>query len=563
MQRWLKYVLLMAFLVNFVPQAYAGFNTSTVIMQIGNPYAVVDGAASELQIAPQIKDGTTLVPLRSLMEIFGVEVVWNTADKEITLRQGETTIRLLTESNEAVVDGARYPLNGALVVEDGITLVPLRFLVENLNYRVTFMPTTKEIYVEQLPLPNLPPIAQFEILKDTVAQGETVIYTDNSFDPDGDELVERKWVGKKKAFFAPGCYEVSLQVKDSNGLWSKPFTRVVRVTNEVKMDELTYNLNNPLPGQLLNMSNIPVLEMKKLDPVVILNKEKIMISNSPEIIPREGILYSDVLSGDNRLYYHHINGTNKAIRIYLLVINQGTQPVKLEVKKWGTAGPADPIAVGRAAAYRYLDFSVSNAQSLELQPGEKVIINKGALNDVKPGQTVHGIFGINASDDLQFTVAAVSSPEQLEKLEKLPLLSHDGKHIRGTFLRANRNVAVRLKVKEPTRLVVADGEEDSFLYGKDGEQLIRNKGNYGLSYRITIRTEYRVGVLFSARGGVFAGAGNWDGETFYLPNQGILQPKEGCVIGVVEPGREKVLEFIPPAGSYLPVNLIFIPFKLR
>ncbi len=560
MQRCLKYVLLMALLVNFVPLAYAGSDTSTVIMQIGSSQAVVDGIASELQISPQIKDDTALVPLRSIVEIFGTQVEWNTVDKEITLRQGETIIRLLTERNEAVIDEIVYPLSGTLVVEDGITLVPLRFLVENLNYQVFFMPSTKEIYIKQLPPPNLPPKAQFEVLNDTVAQGETVIYTENSYDPDGDELVERKWVGKKRAFFAPGDYKVSLQVKDSNGSWSEPFTRVIRVTNEVKKDELTYNLDNPLPGQPLDMSNIPVLEFEKLDPVVILNQEKIMISNSPEIVSQEGILYRDVLSGDNRLYYHHINGTNKAIKIYLLAVNQGAQPVTLEVRRWGTAGPADPLAVGRAAAYRFLNSKLSNTQYLEVQPGEKVVINKEALNDVEPGQTIHGIFGVNASDDLQFTVVAVSSPEQLDKLEGKPLLSHDGKHTRGTFLRANRNVTMRLNIKKPARLVVADGEGDLFLYGKDGEQLTRNKGNYGLIYRIAIRTEFPVGVLFSARGGVFAGAGNWDGQAFNLPNQGLLQPKGGCMIGVVEPGEEKVLEFIPPAGSYLPVNLIFIPF---
>jgi hypothetical protein len=32
------------------------------------------------------------------------------------------------------------------------------------------------------------------------------------------------------------------------------------------------------------------------------------------------------------------------------------------------------------------------------------------------------------------------------------------------------------------------------------------------------------------------------------------------MIGVIEPGEREVLTFIPPAASFLPVNLIFIPF---
>ncbi|MCG8403186.1 MAG: copper amine oxidase N-terminal domain-containing protein [Firmicutes bacterium] len=561
MKLFLKHIFLLGFLVAFASPAVAASPANTVIMQIDSQHAVVDGAVNELQTAPSIRDGVTLVPLRFIVEVFGAEVVWNTADKEITLRQGERVIRFWPGSSEVVVDGTVHAITGAPVVENGVTLVPLRFLVKNLDYEINFLPVTKEIHIKQLPPPNLPPVAEFEISNDTVAQGETVYYKEKSFDPDGDELVESKWSGRERAFFAPGDHEVSLQVKDKHGAWSEPYTVVIRVTDEVKMDEITYNLHNPIAGQPLNMADIPVLEIKPLDPVVMMNKEKIMISNSPETLQRDGILYSDVLSGENRLYYHHLNGSNKTKSIYLLAVNQGTNTVDLTVNKWGVAGPADPLAVGRLAAHRYLNFKHPDMpQSYKLLPGEKVILNEGSSNVVKPGQTTHGIFGVNADNDLLFAVVAAGSREQLAEFEKLPVLARDGKHIRGTYLRANRNVAVRLNTKQPARLVVADGDDDSFLYGKDEEVIYRNKGNYGLIYRINIQSKYRVGVLFSARGGVFAGAGAWQGEAFNLPNQGILKAREGCVIGIVEPGQERTLEFIPPAGSYLPINLIFIPF---
>ncbi len=560
MQRCLQIFFVFFFFIGFVPPAVAG-PANDVVLQIGSSQAEIDGAFHDLQTAPCIKDDVTLVPLRFITEAFGAEVVWNAEDKGITLRHKEMVLQFWPEKSEAFVDDTVQTMAGAPVVEDGVTLVPLRFLVENLKYEVNFLSVTKKIYIKQLPPSNQPPVAKFEVLKDTVAQGETVVYKDTSFDPDGDELLESKWLGNERAFFAPGDYEVSLQVEDKHGLWSEPYTRVITVTDEVEMNELTYNLHNPIPGQRMNMSDIPVLEIDRLNPVVMMNKEKIMISNSPETVLMDGILYRDVLIGENRLYYHHLNGSNKTKTIYLLAVNQGTDPVELAVNKWGTAGPGDPMAVGRQAAFRYLDFKYPDeAQSLELLPGEMVVLNEGAGNVIKPGQTTHGIFGINAADDLSFVVVAVSSLAQLDDFKKLPLLSRDGKHIRGTYLRANRSVAVRLNTDMPARLVIADGEEDSFLYGKDEEVIYRNKGNYGLSYRINIQTEHRVGVLFSSRGGVFAGAGAWNGKAFNLPNQGILQAQEGCMIGVVEPGPETTLEFIPPAGSYLPINLIFIPF---
>ncbi len=562
MHRCLRAFFLFSLLFAFASPTAAGSPANSVTMQVGSPQAEVDGRFYELQASPCIKDDVTLVPLRFIIEAFGAEVTWNIEDKSITLRQGEREIRFWPDKSEALINGAAKTMAGVPVVENDVTLVPVRFLVENLDYEVNFQPVTKHILIKQLPPPNQPPVAEFEVLRDTVAQGETMVYTDTSFDPDGDELTESKWTGNERAFFAPGEYEVSLQVKDRHGLWSEPCTRVIKVTDKVEMDELTYNLHHPIPGWRMDMSDIPVLEIERLNPVVMMNKEKIMVSNSPETILRDGILYQDVLSGENRLYYHHLNGSDKTKIIYLVAVNQGKEPVKMTVRKWGTAGPGDPMGVGRLAAYNYLDFKYPDVpQSLELQPGEMMVLNEDSGNVIRPGLTTHGIFGVSVEGDLLFAAVAVSSPGQLDDFaKKLPLLARDGLHIRGTYLRANRTVNVRLNKEQPARLVIADGEDDSFLYGKDEEVIYRNKGNYGLCYRINIQTKHRVGVLFSSRGGVFAGAGAWDGEAFSLPSEGILQAREGCVIGVVEPGPEKVLEFIPPAGSYLPINLIFIPF---
>ncbi len=555
-----KYFLCLVFLFALIVPAGVGYAADEVVLKVDSPYALVDGTGTDLQMAPSVIDGTTLVPLRFLAETFGTAVSWSAEDKEITLRQENRVIQMRPDSKSVVVDNTEKTISAAPVVKDGVVLVPLRFLVENLNFKVSFKPVTKEIHINRLPPPNRPPVAEFTVLKDTVAQGETVFYTDKSYDPEGDQLVERKWIGNERAFFKPGDHEVSLQVKDEKGAWSEPFTKVIRVTETVKMDELTYNFNNPLPGQPLATVDIPVLDYKRVNPVGTTNREKVMISNSPETVTQAGILYKDVLRGQNRLYYHHLNGTNGNIQIYLLAVNQGEEPVDLKVNRWGVAGPADPLAVGRAAAYRFLDFSSIDAKNIKLLPGEEVVLNEGNAPVVYPGRTVHGIFSVDASQDVLFVVAAVKNSKQLDQYEKLRVLPRDGKHIRGTYLRGNRNMLVKLGQREPSRLVIADGNEDRFLYGKDGEEIYRNKGNYGLIYRVTVRSEFRAGVLFSPRGGVFAGAGAWEGDAFNLPNRGVMQPGGLAMIGVIEPGQEKVLEFIPPAGSYLPVNLIFIPF---
>lgn len=537
--------------------------TDTVLLKLDNDKAMVDGVPYRLQASPRVIEGSTMVPLRFLVEIFGARTHWESETKEITVQSNGNVIRLHAGGAKAVVNDVKIPVPAAPVIENGVTLVPLRFLAENLDHKVTFSPQRKEIFIEQsppLPPSNKKPVAEFDVVTDTVAQGETVIYKDKSYDPDGDKLVERKWTGNKRAFFEPGEHEVTLSVKDSRGAWSETYTKVIKVTSEVKMDKFEYSLHNPVPGEPLDISHIPVLSLKQVDPAVNMNRESVMISNSPEIIRENGILYSDMLEGEHRLYYHHINGSKETKKVYLLAINQGKKPVRLTVQKSGTAGPADPMAVGRAAAYRFLDYIPGESRFLELKPGEKVVINEGLSDTVTPGNTVNGIFNINAHDELKFMVVAVNDRQALENISALSVLPRDDNHIRGTFSRGNRFLSVYLTGNEPARLVVADGQDDSFLYGKDEKLVSKNKGNYGLIYRIRITAQNRVGVLFSPRGGVFAGAGEWDRKAFYLPNKGVLQPKEGAMIGVIEPGQEKVLEFIPPAGSYLPVNLIFIPF---
>ncbi len=574
MRRYITYLIFIAVFLTVAIPAMAESGAENAILKVNDSLAKVDGMLYTLADPPRVNDGITMVPLRFVLEIFGAEVGWDPKTREISVKyndnDNETDINLIPGVDEAVVNGEVQVIAGAPIIENDIAMVPLRFLVEKLNYQVIFVPDTKEIIINKLPPPNRPPVAEFLLEKDTVAQGETVYYDERSYDPDGDMIVDTRWTGRERAFFAPGEYPVIFEVKDSRGNWSEPFTRIITVTDEVKMDRLTYNLNNPISGEPLgNIPNMSVLDLNQISPVVSMEKLRVMISNSPEVVRDDGILFSDVLSGETRLYYHHINGAGENKKIYPVVINRSDEPVVMVVKRSGIAGSGEAMAVGRAAAYRYLDFNASNVKFIELQPGQKYILNENKNSMVRPGEAVHGIFDINARGELVFQVISIGAKDKIEDSSRLVILNRDDVHIRGTFPMANRSLSVQLDGEEPVRLVVADGNDDGFLAGRDantslmGEYALQsnNYGNYGVIYKITMQTRERVGVLFSPRGGVFSGAGKWNGKAFYLPNKGMMKPQtEFAMIGILEPGKEKVLEFIPPAGSYLPVNLIFIPF---
>lgn len=543
--------------------AYA--SASTIILKLSSNQAVVDGTVYPLPAAPVIKDGVTLVPLRFLVETLGMEVHWNSRSREITIKGQEGQIQLKPESKEAVVEGQIRQLHCAPTISGGTTLVPLRFVAETLKYQVSYDASTREIRVAQPPPPpppNRPPVARFEIEKTTVAQGETVIYRDESYDPDGDGLVEVKWTGKQRAFFKPGEYTVTLQVKDSRGAWSETASKTITVTEEVVMDEITYNLYHPIPGEPLDLSAVEVLKLPAVDPATTMSREMLMVSNSPEVFTREGILYADTLWGTARLYYHHINGSTVNQHVYLLATNQGLDTATVTIKKQAFAGPGDPMAAGRAATYRYLAAGTEQARTIYIKPGETRILNE-EKKPIAPGLCVHGILDLHTDREVLFSVVAMENGDPITAYSNLSTLPPDGKHIRGTFPQANRFLSVHLYENKPARLIIADGGGDSFLYGRDGATnlLGYNKGNYGVSYEITIESKHRMGVFFSPRGGPFAGAATWDGQPFYLPNRGVLNPPgQGALVGIIEAGQQKTLRFMPPAASYLPINLIFIPF---
>lgn len=563
-----KWLLIMVMVVILCPGlALAGQEADSVVMRLDETVYYIDGQIREMQAAPFTHEGVTMVPLRVISEVFGVNVSWEQSTGIVNLQLNDDDyIQIDTLNNKAYTGAATGAVDVITLVQDGVTLVPLRFLAENMNYLVNYNTNTREITIEKLPPPNRQPVAAFELAKDTYAQGETVTYIDTSYDPDGDEIVERNWQGKQDAFFKPGEYEVSLTVRDSRGAWSEPCTRVIKVTEEVLMDQLTYYFTNPVLGQPLDISEIPVLDLKILSKVVTQKKESIIISNNPETFKKEGILYRDEVKGDNRILYHHANGTDQPKSVFLLAINNGEEPVTVQVKRWGTAGPSDPMGVGRLAAYYFLGFDKNEAYSFELQPGEKIILNQNANSPLKPGQTVHGIFDVHADNYVTFAVVAVGKQDPVNDYEKLSMLSREPVHTRGTFQLPSRNMTVKMQYDQPSRIVIADGTNDTFLYGKDettGQSVIytRNVGNYGVVYSITLETKHRIGVILNPRGGAFAGAGSWDGESFFIPNSGILRTNtEGALLGILEPGQRKVLEFIPPAGSYLPVNILCIPF---
>lgn len=84
-------------------------------------------------VEPFEQDGTTLVPIRIVSENLGAKVGWNSKTKTITIIHEDTEIILTIGSKAAQVNGITKALSLAPQINGDTTMVPIRFVSENLK----------------------------------------------------------------------------------------------------------------------------------------------------------------------------------------------------------------------------------------------------------------------------------------------------------------------------------------------------------------------------------------------------------------------------------------------
>ena len=96
---------------------------------------------------PVVKNNRTLVPVRFVAEELGYKVEWNQSEGAAVIDNGR--IKLYVNTNKAVIDGKEVKLDVKTEVISERTMVPLRFVAENLNCTVDWVPTNSTILVNK------------------------------------------------------------------------------------------------------------------------------------------------------------------------------------------------------------------------------------------------------------------------------------------------------------------------------------------------------------------------------------------------------------------------------
>ncbi len=122
----------------------------------------IDGFEIAFDAKPLNDNGRVLVPMRKIFELFGAEVTYDEATKQVTAVKDNTEIILTSGSSTAYINGEPAELDTCPVTENDRTLIPIRFIMETLKADVDWNGDEQKVLINSngnlfIKLPQLEP----------------------------------------------------------------------------------------------------------------------------------------------------------------------------------------------------------------------------------------------------------------------------------------------------------------------------------------------------------------------------------------------------------------------
>ncbi|GMB01761.1 copper amine oxidase [Pelosinus sp. IPA-1] len=307
---------------------------------------------------------------------------------------------------------------------------------------------------------------------------------------------------------------------------------------------------------------------------------KLLLSDSPETVPDDGIMYQDTVDGDIRLFFHHVNGTQVNKKIIVLLENADeVYPAHVTVTKFGLGGPSlDYLEVGKKVQKDYLQDE--NLYLLEVpEKGSRSLISFLDTSIVEPNMLVNGMYDFKTDRPITVKVMMMPVDADIQEFARAAkVLPADQYRLRGTFEGKDRLVVGKevydSKQSGAVALTLADNHIDPYVTGidaTDGTSTL-NYGNYGIVYKVFLPSMSggKASYYLNPRGGEYAG---WLGLEYRHQDEhsiptpadvmsfGSKKISESAFLGTYETGKAVWLTFSPPGASNLPIKLIIAPAK--
>ena len=127
-------------------QQPANIPANAVLFKLGSNSYTMAGKSHPLKVAPYLANGnTTMVPAQFFKEGLSLTTQWN--NYTVAIISGTTVVKFNVGSDKATVGNKSYTLTSPVVLKDGMPMVPVRFVTDNLGYKVGWDANTSSVYV--------------------------------------------------------------------------------------------------------------------------------------------------------------------------------------------------------------------------------------------------------------------------------------------------------------------------------------------------------------------------------------------------------------------------------
>lgn len=237
----------------------------SVCFLLEKPYMWIDGEVKDIDssgtVCPVIINGRTLLPLRALVEALEGNVEWIESEKKIIITLKEKYLSLWIDKKVTKVNNIEKTIDVPPSIINGRTMVPVRFIGENLDYEVGWNADLKKITV--IPKENFTDkISDMNTIVEFADKNLERVIRENIKKPEGMIMVED----------VIGITSLSVHgegIKSLNGIEYLAALERLHLSNN-KISDLTplMHLSN------LTELNINLNNVSDIWPVCILNKLK-------------------------------------------------------------------------------------------------------------------------------------------------------------------------------------------------------------------------------------------------------------------------------------------------
>lgn len=115
-------------------------NPVILAMKVNSPWLLTedDGKTfdNDYRVTPLIKNGNTLLPIAPIIERLGGKTDWNGKERKVTISLNKNEIVLWIDNKTALVNSVKKDMPVAPSIINGKTMIPVRFVSENLGAQV-------------------------------------------------------------------------------------------------------------------------------------------------------------------------------------------------------------------------------------------------------------------------------------------------------------------------------------------------------------------------------------------------------------------------------------------